>query len=129
VNQEEIDNAKRELNDADEIDLVAIGCPHLSLKEIEDVAEMLKGKKVKKETWICVARPIKRIADQMGYSKTIEDSGAKFACDTCMAVAPLKGRFKGLATDSAKCCFYGRGKNDFKTKFMTMKGLIEEATR
>jgi len=129
IAQQDIDGAKAELNDADEIDLVGIGCPHLSLKEVSEVARMLEGKKVNKEVWICVARPIKRIADQMGYTKIIEDSGAKFACDTCMAVAPLKGRFRGLATDSAKGCFYGRGKNSFKTKFATIPELIEEATR
>jgi len=129
ISDEDIANAKKDLNDADEIDLVAVGCPHLSLKEIGEVARMLHGKKVRKEMWVCVARPIKRIADQMGYTKAIEDSGAKFACDTCMAVAPLKGRFKCLATDSAKGCFYGRGSNAFKTRFMTMQELVEEATR
>ena len=129
LSDEDIEKAKKDLNDADEVDLVAIGCPHLSLREVGEVAHMLKGKKVRKETWLCVARPIKRIADQMGYTKMIEDSGAKFACDTCMAVAPLKGRFRGLATDSAKGCFYGRGSNAFKTKFMALPELIEEATR
>jgi len=130
VSQEDIDNAKKDLNDDDaEIDIVAIGCPHLSLKEVEDVARMLDGKKVKKEMWVCVARPVKQTAENMGLIKIIEDSGAKIACDTCMAVAPLKGRFKGLATDSAKGCFYGRGKNSFKTKFATIHELIEEATK
>ena len=51
----------------------------------------------------------------------IEAAGAKFACDTCMAVAPLKGRFKSLATTSAKGCFYSR-QNLMKTKM----GSIEE---
>lgn len=128
--QEDIEAAKTALNDAveGEIDLVAVGCPHCSIKELQKIAKLLDGKKVKKETWICVARPVKSIADKMGYSKTIEESGAKFACDTCMAVAPLKGRFKGLATDSAKGCFYGRGSNSFKTKFCTLEDCIKEAT-
>ncbi len=130
IAQEQIEEAKKSLNDASagEIDLVAVGCPHCSIKELQKLAQLLEGKRVKKETWICVARPIKSIADKMGYSKTIESAGAKFACDTCMAVAPLKGRFKGLATDSAKGCFYGRGSNSFKTKFCTLEECIEEAT-
>ncbi|MDO8647405.1 MAG: aconitase X catalytic domain-containing protein [Candidatus Diapherotrites archaeon] len=129
IGESDIEAAKTALNDAveGEIDLVAIGCPHCSIKELQNIAKLLKGKKVKKEIWICVARPVKSIADKMGYSKTIEESGAKFACDTCMAVAPLKGRFKGLATDSAKGCFYGRGSNSFKTKFCTMEECIQEA--
>ena len=129
ITAEDIQNAKKDLNDADEVDLIGIGCPHLSLKEVGEVAMLLKGKKVKKTMWICVARPIKQMADRMGYSQAIEKSGAKFACDTCMAVAPLKGKYKALATDSAKCCFYGRGKNGFKTRFATIPELIKEATR
>lgn len=128
VTQPEIDKAKSELNDEGEPDIYAIGCPHLSLKEVGEIAAMLKGKKVKKEMWVCVARPIKGIADSMGYTKVIEKSGAKFACDTCMVVAPIKGRFKCLATDSAKGCFYGRGKNGFKTVFKPIPELIKEAT-
>lgn len=131
ITENEIEEAKKSMNDAadSEIDLVAVGCPHCSIKELQKISMMLKGKKVKKETWICVARPVKSIADRMGYSKTIEESGAKFACDTCMAVAPLKGRFKALATDSAKGCFYGRGSNSFKTKFCTLEECIKEAVR
>ncbi|UCD03284.1 MAG: aconitase X catalytic domain-containing protein [Candidatus Aenigmatarchaeota archaeon] len=130
VSQKEIDAAKRELNDGGvDPDIYAIGCPHLSLKEVEEIAKMLEGKKVKKEMWVCVARPIKKIADQMGYTKIIEKSGAKMACDTCMVVAPIKGRFKCLATDSAKGCFYARGKNKFNIVFKEIPELVKEATR
>jgi len=128
VSKSEIDKAKEELNDHDEPDIYSIGCPHLSLREIEDVARRLDGKRVKKEMWICVARPIKKRAEEKGFIKMIEDSGAKIACDTCMVVAPIKGRFKCLATDSAKGCFYGRGKNSFRVVFKDIPKLIEEAT-
>ena len=100
-----------------------------SIEELEKLAKLLDGKHVKKEMWIGVARPIKELADEKGYIKTIEDAGAKIACDTCHVVAPLKGRFKTIATNSAKGVFYGRGKNDFKTKFATVPELIEEATK
>lgn len=128
VSQEDIQKAKDDLNDADEIDFVSLGCPHCTLKEIAEIARLLKGKKVKKEFWICTARPMKNMADQAGYTKTIEDAGAKFACDTCLAVAPLKGRFRGAATNSAKGVFYGRGHNGFKTKFKPLEECIRIAT-
>jgi len=129
VKQSEIDSAKAEMNDDSEVDLVSFGCPHASLREIRKIAELLEGKKVKKEVWVCVARPLKRIAEQMGYAKAIEDSGAKFACDTCMVVAPIKGRFKCLATDSAKSVYYARGKNNFKTVFKNLEDCVEIALR
>ena len=128
VTAEDIANAKKELNDETDIDFVSIGCPHASLSEIRHIAELLRGKRVTKETWIHTARPVKRTADAMGYTKAIEDAGAKFACDTCMAVAPLKGRFHGLATNSAKACYYGRGSNAFKVKMKPLEECIRIAT-
>ncbi len=103
------------MNDACEADLISIGCPHCSLDELKELANLLKGKEVKKEMWVCVARPVKKKADELGYSKIIEESGAKFACDTCMVVAPIKGRFKCMVTNSGKAVYYARAKNKFKT--------------
>jgi hypothetical protein len=88
---------------------------------------LLDGKRVKIETWIATARSTKHLSDMMGYTKRIEASGAKFACDTCMVVAPLKGRFKCLATDSAKSCFYARGKNNFKVRVIPLEHCIDAA--
>jgi predicted aconitase len=127
VTQEEINEALKSLNDDCKVDFVSVGCPHASLKEIAFLANLLKGKKVVKEFWITTARPIKKLADSAGYSKIIEDAGAKFAADTCCVVAPIKGRFKCLATDSAKGCFYGAAKNEFKIKIMSIKDLVKEA--
>ncbi|VVB75446.1 Uncharacterised protein [uncultured archaeon] len=129
ITREDIDKAIKEMNMDGEIDFISVGCPHASLAEIAKLAELLKGKKVKKEFWITTARPTKRIADQVGYSKIIEDAGAKFAADTCCVVAPIKGRFKCLATDSAKGCYYAYSKNQSKIKIMPVKKLVEEACK
>jgi len=130
INQDNLDKTRAELIDNDIIiDFVSIGCPHASIHEIANIAKLLEGKKVKKEFWITTARPTKRIADEAGYSKIIEDAGAKFAADTCCVVAPIKGRFKGIMVDSAKACYYGRAKNKFKVKIGTIEACIEEATK
>ncbi len=130
INQADLDNTRSELIDDDiEVDFVSVGCPHASIHEIAEISNLLKGKKVRKEFWITTARPTKRIADEAGYSKIIEDSGAKFAADTCCVVAPIKERFKGIMVDSAKACYYGRAKNKFKVKIGSIEECIEEATR
>lgn len=131
ITQKDIDAAFRSMNDADpdEVDFVSLGCPHLSIKEIARIAKLLEDKKVTKEFWITTARPTKQIADRMGYTKVIEDSGAKFAADTCCVVAPIKGRFKALATDSGKACYYAAAKNKFKTRLLPFDEVVAEATR
>lgn len=127
VCQSDIDKAVAEMNDTRDVDFIFIGCPHCSIDEIRELAELLKGKKVKKEFWIGVARPIKKMADGEGYSRVVEEAGVKFACDTCHVVAPLKGRFKALATNSAKGVYYGRGQNRFQTFFGTLADCVKLA--
>jgi len=131
VTQADLDQAQQELNNAsaNEVDFVSLGCPHLSLREIQRVAELLKGKKVKKEFWITTSRPVKGMADRMGYTEIIEAAGAKFATDTCCVVAPIKGRFTALATDSAKACYYAAARNNFKTRLLTFDEVVKEALR
>ncbi len=109
------------------VDFVTLGCPHLSLNEIARLAELLDRRKVKKEFWVTTSRPVKQTADRMGYSTIIEESGAKFATDTCCVVAPIAGRFKHMVTDSAKACYYGAAKNRFKVSIRSFEDVVKEA--
>jgi predicted aconitase len=130
VSQKDLDEAYGSLNDKTEsIDFVSLGCPHASIDEIREIAEFLKGKKVAAsvELWVATARPTKMLADSRGYTKAIEEAGGKMACDTCMVVAPLKGRFKTVATTSAKACFYCRGKNKMQVNLGSFRQCLEAA--
>ena len=131
ITQADLDAANQAMTDAtsEEVDFVSLGCPHLSVKEIARIAELLEGKKVTREFWITTARPTKQMADMMGYTQIIEASGAKFATDTCCVVAPIKGRFKALATDSAKACYYAYAKNKFKTVLKPFDEVVAEALK
>ena len=126
ITQADLNQAQQSLTSAesDGADFVSLGCPHLTLNEIARIAALLDGKRVTKEFWITTARPIKQMADRMGYTRTIEAAGAKFAADTCCVVAPIKGRFKVLITDSAKACYYASGKNKFKTIILPFDEVV-----
>ena len=129
VEDRDIREAYDNINDqVTDIELVCVGCPHCSIKEIAEIAELLAGKQVAESTefWVATSRLMKLLSDKRGYTATIEQAGGKFACDTCMAVAPLKGRFKSLATTSAKGCFYSR-QNKMLTKMGSMRECVEAA--
>ena len=107
IEDNDIKKAYEAINDdTEDVDFVCIGCPHASIKEIATIADLLKGRKVAAgiELWVATSRSMKQLADKRGYTEVIEKAGGKFACDTCMAVAPLKGRFRTVATTSAKGC-------------------------
>jgi predicted aconitase len=124
VEDADIKEAYENINDeVSDIELVCVGCPHCSIKEIAAIAEFVKGRKISSNTefWVATSRFAKQLSDKRGYTEVIERAGGKFACDTCMAVAPLKGRFKSVATTSAKGCYYSR-----HNKMLTKMGSLEE---
>ena len=124
IEDKDIKEAYENINDeVTDIELVCIGCPHCSINEISKIAKLLKARKISPNTefWVATSRVAKQIADKRGYTEVIERAGGKFACDTCMAVAPLKGRFKSVATTSAKGCYYSR-----HNKMLTKMGSLEE---
>jgi predicted aconitase len=129
ITQAALDAAIDSLNDAlgAKVDFVSLGCPHLSIQEISQIAHLLEGRQVKKEFWITTARPIKQIADRLGYTRIIEAAGARFAADTCCVVAPIQGRFSVMATDSAKACYYAYAKNKLKTVFVPFDEVVRLA--
>jgi predicted aconitase len=61
------------------LDVVALSTPQLSITEIAEVAELLAGRKVHRDTALLVYAPleIKYAAEEMGYAQTIEDAGGR----------------------------------------------------
>jgi predicted aconitase len=106
--REKIAVEPRELEDiygkAIGIDLIAIGCPHCSLNELKRIANLLKGKKVKRETWIFTSRWLSEKNKLL--VREIEKSGAKIYCDTCMVVSPACESFSKVLTNSGKALYY-----------------------
>lgn len=129
VGQGDIDQAYQELSDmqTEEADFYSLGCPHLSLEELAHLADLLQGKTVKGEFWLTTSRVVRGAAERLGYIQIIEDAGAKIAADTCCVVAPIKGRFNVLATDSAKACYYAYSKNKFKTILLPFDEVVRRA--
>jgi predicted aconitase len=131
IENKDIERAYKSINDDFlDVDLVCVGCPHCSIKEIAEIAKLLKNRKVSSnaEFWVACSRLVKQMADNRGYTDIIEKAGGKFACDTCMAVAPLKGRFRSVVTTSAKGCYYSRH-NAMMTKMGGLEECIEAAVK
>ncbi|MGC8629193.1 MAG: aconitase X [Candidatus Micrarchaeia archaeon] len=133
IDRKELDELKDELNTGkdDEIDLVAIGCPHASINEVKEVALLLKGKRIKegKQLWITASRAVKEIAEKLGYLKIIEQAGGHIVADTCMVVSPIEDMgFKTTATNSGKAAKYLPRFSKQKVVFASVPELIQKIT-
>ncbi len=117
----------KEVYSSGEPDLIAFGCPHSSVSELERLARLLNGKKVKKEVWICTSRAIKNKHPEL--IKRIEKSGAKVFCDTCMVVSPASERFTCMMVNSGKAHKYVPNLCRVKSIMATTEECVEMAVR
>ncbi len=106
-------------------DIVALGCPHCSPEELQRIAELLEGRKVQKELWVCTAR---KIADSCpDLVARIEESGAKVFCDTCMVVSPASERYQKMMVNSGKALVYIPGLCGVRAGFGSLEECIDVA--
>lgn len=91
------------------IDFVMFGCPHHTLRQVQDVARMVEGKKLRTELWIMTSSYTREMAERMGLSEIIENAGGRIVDDTCWD-QPCWGHLAGKigATDSPKLAFYSK---------------------
>lgn len=127
ISAEDILNTREKLSTAEGYaDLVCLGCPHASLEEIKEVAEVVKGKKIKNELWVCTSINVKAAADRMGYLKTIEEAGGKICCDTCMVVAPIEQMgYEVIGVNSAKAANYVPSMCGLKVIYNDIEHLLD----
>jgi hypothetical protein len=122
IPQDKITVTSRELKRACEelqttsgkIDFVMLGCPHYTLKQVEEVARFLDGKKIHDGVsfWVCTSATTKMLAERTGYVDTIERAGGHVVIDTCID-EPCWIAYKNKVgmTDSPKCAYYRRFKD------------------
>ncbi|MFN4133539.1 MAG: aconitase X [Candidatus Hadarchaeales archaeon] len=127
VTEKELREAYGALNTGEDPDIIILGCPHASLKEISMVAERLEGRKLKKPLWICTSRATKEAAVRLGLAQKIEAAGGKVVADTCAVVSPIERMgFKTVAVDSGKAANYLPGFCKQKVIFRSVEELLEE---
>ena len=112
VKKQDIEDIYQKLNTARSnlIDLVIIGCPHLTIQEIRQTASVLAGKKVHDGVRLMAgtAKPIHHLAKMAGLVDTIEQAGGEFV-DICVSVGnPLiyLSGIKVVMTNSSRAAHY-----------------------
>lgn len=124
IEENDLDASHDALNTSNEkVDLVTIGCPHLSVREMVDLATFLKNRQPTKgcKAWFCVSRDVaRRCPEEVRILKKF----GQIACDTCMVVAPLEEFSKTTATDSAKAATYLPTLCKQKVVFATRRDLL-----
>lgn len=132
----ELAEASEKLNKhhGEAVSLVAIGCPHASVEEIEEIALFLKDKKVKQglHFWLLTSVGTKAIAERSGYLDIIKKAGGKIVLDTCPILSPMQdlikaNGLKSMVTNSAKLAHYGPGQIAIPTYYGDLSKCLNAA--
>jgi predicted aconitase len=117
---------------SEEIDYVAIGCPHTSVRQLQEIAHLLEGSTVHRDVklWIHTSTTVKAVSERKGYVKTIEKAGGCVTCDMCTVLGPPEALgLKHVVTNSSKLAFYAPGSNRMKVGYGDLHTCIEAAVR
>lgn len=114
----------------DKVDFVALGCPHYTINEIENVHKLLNGRKINPDTsfWIYANSYAIKLAEKMGLRRSLEEAGVVIRAETCMVISPIANwNFKTLMTDSGKCSYYGPAECGTDIIFAGVEECVEAA--
>lgn len=115
--RDELRDTFEELTTAEEVDVVCVGCPHCSLREINRLMKI--NPKIK--TWIFTGRQNVGLYQQKNNLKIIQD--------TCMVVSPLKDiGIEAIGVNSAKAAFYASHLSKLKVRFDSLENLLKSTT-
>jgi len=114
---------------ADRVDAVAIGSPHLSLEEFDNLRRLLAGRKLAVPLYACTGRHVLRLLERDGYRKEIESSGVTIVADTCIVVTPILPEKPGavLMTNSGKFAHYAPSNTGYSVLYGSMADCVESA--
>jgi predicted aconitase len=114
--------------DLRQIDLVTIGCPHASLSEMEQIAALLQGQRVKTQLWVTTARITRDRAREAGWVQAIEAAGGQVVADTCAVVAPVRSiGITSMATNAGKMACYAPAHSKVKMRYGSLEQCVEAA--
>lgn len=127
LNERDIKKALEKYSFKGSLEAIYLGCPHVSLEELREIAKMVKGKKLIKDidAWIAISRELFRLAKEEGLIEIIEGAGLKVRPGSCIAVSP-KFYDGVIGTNSFKIAYYLRAMKNLKVRVMPMKVLLSE---
>jgi len=138
ITKKDIEHAYEQLTTSigSDVDLIAIGCPHCSVRELKRITELLAGKKVSPNVRLLIAayRGVWELAKMMGYTNVIKKAGGVLT-DTCVGsqnpfiILGVHAGIKVIATNSTRANHYiiRESNKRIKSLYGSLEDCIEAA--
>jgi cis-L-3-hydroxyproline dehydratase len=116
----------------DDLDMVALGCPHLSIEEFRELNQLVKGAQCHPEVNFLVTtnRAMLARAESEGLLTPLKEFGTRFTLDTCILTTPMLPQpVKHIMTNSGKYSYYGPGLLNTKMIFGNLSECVDSAVQ
>ncbi len=114
--------------DADHIDAVAVGSPHFSVQEFEELHRLLGGRRLTIPFYACTARGTLEELNARGITADLEEAGVDIVVDTCVVVTPILPAREGvLMTNSGKFAHYGPANTGYDVVYGSLEDCVDSA--
>lgn len=115
-----------------EIDVVALGSPHFSLQEFEQLLPLLERHPPHPdvEFIVCTHRLVLAALQKRNWLQKLRDAGVQVVVDTCVVVTPIvRARDGVLMTNSGKFAHYTPGNIGLQVVFGSLLECVRSAAR
>ncbi len=110
------------------IDCVALGSPHFSRAEFDQLLPLLTGRALKVPFYVCTGRATVEGLAADGLTSPLAEAGVTLVTDTCVVVTPiLADSGKVMMTNSAKFAHYAQGTIGYDAVFGTLSDCVASA--
>lgn len=112
----------------DHVDAIAVGSPHLSIAEMEQILTLLDGRRVRLPFYAHTGRHTLRALATSGKTAALEAAGVTIVADTCIVVTPILPAESGvLLTNSGKFANYAPGNTGWSVLYGSLAECVDSA--
>ncbi len=116
--------------DADRIDAVAVGSPHFSLEEFEQLEALLPATPLAVPFYVCTGRSEYGRLEAAGRLPRFADAHVEIVVDTCVVVTPILPPTDGvLMTNSGKFAHYTPSTTGYGVIYGSLEDCVRSAIR
>lgn len=109
ITNEDLENILEQISEPGnrKVDFALFGCPHFTLDQVQEISNIVRGKKLAIDLWVMTSSHTKEMADRMGLLQIIREAGGDIVEDTC-SDQPCWHFLSGKVgvTDSPKLAYY-----------------------
>jgi len=109
---------------------VALGTPHFSYNEFEQLVQLLAGREISAGLvfYLTTSRHVFDLAQQQGWTDSLQQSGIRIVTDTCTYFSPVINGLHGkIMTNSAKWAYYAPGMLPVEAVIGSLAECVESA--